>query len=165
MENLYNKVIETHKAGDENMFAAAAKNWICEAEEAPFEDAEAKELFSKAKRNYRIWKSGAISSRVSKLRMIECVRKIAEKNLPNPYIKPEIAKVNVEPELTKKYVFGVLPESVEAKPVDPSANVVVENLDSTEKIGGLSTEKEKPAEEKKVPDKKLFNRRKRGNRK
>lgn len=156
MENLYNKVIEAHKAGDENMFAAAAKNWICEAEEAPFEDAEAKELFSKAKRNYRIWKSGAISSRVSKLRMIECVRKIAEKNLPNPYA----AKEEVKPaEITKHYVFGVLPEGTETKSVDPMAHIGFEKYDAK------PVEEKKEPETKKEPNNKLFSRRKRGNQK
>lgn len=154
MENLYNKVIEAHKAGDENMFAAAAKNWMCEAEEAPFEDAEAKELFSKAKRNYRIWKSGAISSRVSKLRMIECVRKIAEKNLPNPYV----AKVEEKP-VAKHYVFGVLPEDTETKSVDPTAHI------GFEKYEPKPVEEKKESETKKEPNNKLFNRRKRGNQK
>lgn len=105
MKELYDKVMEAYESKDENAFAAAARNWVEGAQEAPFEDSEARGLFSDAKRHCLIWRSGAISSRVSKLRMVACIRKIAEKNLPNPY--KEIKK-------EKKHVLGVIPEEAPA---------------------------------------------------
>jgi hypothetical protein len=81
---LYDRVLAAlHE--DEGSFNAAARNWIEGAEDAPFEDAEARELFANAKHYCTIWRSGAINARISKRRMIDCVRKIAEKDLWNPY--------------------------------------------------------------------------------
>lgn len=102
--DLYEKVIEAFKSGDENLFNAAARNWSEQADDAPFEKAEDRDLFFKARRNYTLWKSGAINSRVSKIRMIDNVRQIAEKNLPNPY------KKEVKKEKEPVRVLGVVPE-------------------------------------------------------
>ena len=116
-QELYDKVILAYKAGDENMFNAAARNYAAKADDAPFDDPEARELFFSAKRNYHIWQNKAISGRVSKLRMIEDIRKLAEKDLPNPYL--EQRKVIKKSEQVKKaepvHVLGVVPEEPEQK--------------------------------------------------
>lgn len=111
---------------DKENFSAYARNWIAGAEEAHFEDMEANELFANAKRYFHLWCSNAINSRISKQRMVECVRKIAEKNLPNPYapemreygVDPEQVKIVDDPEAIKgstvkeepEHVLGVVPE-------------------------------------------------------
>lgn len=110
---LYEKVLEAYKTDDEGLFTAAARNWIESAEEANFEDDEAKDLFASAKRHCSIWRSKAINARVSKGRMVECVKRIAELNLPNPYpekysVAEEIAK-DFEKKDEKKHILGVVP--------------------------------------------------------
>lgn len=97
---LYDKVITALKA-DEGSFNAAARNWIEGVDEAPFDNEEAKELFSRAKYYCAAWRSKGINSRISKLRMIECVRKIAEMELGNPYVKSGFRMLGVEPEKVK----------------------------------------------------------------
>lgn len=133
---LYERVLSAINE-DEGTFNAAARNWIEGADDAPFEDNEAKELFSTAKIACAAWRNKAINGRVSKIRMIECVRKIVEKNLPNPYpvekreygIDPEKVKITDDPEAIKGstvkehdaiepnkeqvHVFGVVPEREE----------------------------------------------------
>ena len=105
-QELYNKVIEAYKAGDDNAFVAAARNWIENTEESPFNDSELNSLFGSAKRNYRLWKSNGISSRVSKLRMVSDVRKIMEKGTEKTPEEP----VKEDMVLDKpKYIFGVIP--------------------------------------------------------
>ena len=84
---LYLKVLDAYKSNDENYFTAAAINWVQNAESAPFEDSSVRELFSKAKANCKTWRSQAINRRVSKIRMIQNIRDIAEMNLPDPYLK------------------------------------------------------------------------------
>ena len=96
---LYEKVLSSLD-GDEGTFNAAARNWVEGAENAPFEDDDAKELFSTAKIACAAWRNKAINGRVSKIHMIECIRKIAEKNLPNPY-PVEIREYGVDPEKVK----------------------------------------------------------------
>lgn len=83
---LYERVMETLN-GDEGTFNACARNWIEGAEEPHFEVIEANELFYTAKLACAAWRNKAINGRSSKIRMINCVRKIAEMNLPNPYQK------------------------------------------------------------------------------
>ena len=94
---LYNKVIETLNTED---FSAAARNWIESGDEADFHSDEANELFYKAKACCVKWRGGAIDGRISKQRMIDCVRKIAEMNLPNPYPK-EVLEMGINPETVK----------------------------------------------------------------
>ena len=114
---LYNKVLSTLNE-DEGTFNAAARNWVESADAANFEDEEANELFSSAKLACAAWRNKAINGRVSKLRMFEYVRKIAEKNLPNPYpetkeeapVVQEIKPVEEKKEEEKIHVLGVLPE-------------------------------------------------------
>ena len=97
---LYDKVITALKA-DEGSFNAAARNWIEGVEDAPFDNEEAKELFSRAKYYCAAWRSKGINSRISKQRMIECVRKIAEMELGNPYVKSGFRMLGVAPDETK----------------------------------------------------------------
>lgn len=122
---LYEKVIEAYKSG-EDIFNAAARNWIEGTEEAKFESEEANELYRKAQYYRSVWRSKAINSRVSKIRMIECVRRIAEMDLPNPYPKtkvlgvvpdevkivddPEAIKGSAQAEKKAEKVLGVVPE-------------------------------------------------------
>lgn len=94
---LYDKAMHAYTDPNET-FNAHARNWIMAAEDAPFENAEAKELFYQAKRYCRIWMSGAINARISRLRMFECVGKIAEMGLPNPYPKEEPEEIKEETE-------------------------------------------------------------------
>lgn len=132
---LYDQVLkELH--GDEGTFAAMARNWIEGTEDAPFENAEALELYGKAKYYCRIWRSGAINSRKAKRQMVACVRQLAEMGLENPYpaeeyrmlgVAPEEAKIVDEPEAIhgvtlpaekvekkhpekKEVVLGIVPE-------------------------------------------------------
>lgn len=105
-EELYDKLIEAYQENDENHFAAAARNWVENAENAPFKNEEANALLGSAKHHRNLWISGGISSRVSKIRMIECVRKIMEMDIDNPYCEPIIAKEKHEP----KHILGVIPE-------------------------------------------------------
>jgi len=98
---------------DKENFSAYARNWIEGAEEAHFEDNEANELFINAKYLCRLWRSKAINGRVSKNRMIECVRKIAEKKLPNPYENPAaevIEEPTEKPAEEPTHILGVVPE-------------------------------------------------------
>lgn len=113
---LYERVLEALKE-DEGSFNAAARNWTEGTETAPFENEEALELFAQAKRYCALWRSKAINGKVSKRRMIDCVRKIAEKNLPNPYqrkkeppyrmmgIVPGEVKLEDEPEAIQGSTF------------------------------------------------------------
>ena len=97
---LYDRVIAALKE-DEGNFNAAARNWIEGVDDAPFDNEEAKELFSRAKYYCAAWRSKSINSRISKQRMIECVRKIAEMELGNPYVKSGFRMLGVEPEKVK----------------------------------------------------------------
>ena len=114
---LYNKVLSAVNE-DEGTFNAAARNWIESADAAPFEDEEAVDLFYTAKMACAAWRNKAINGRVSKLRMIESVRKIAAKKLANPYpeveekveeIKEEVKPEEIEEKVEeKKHIFGVI---------------------------------------------------------
>ena len=118
---LYSKVQEALNK-DEGTFNAAARNWIEQAEEANFNDQEANELFSKAKVCCVKWRKGSIDGRISKQRMIDCVRSIMEKNLPNPYTyveektekeeehKEEKAAIETKEQSTIQHLLGVIPE-------------------------------------------------------
>ena len=114
---LYNKVLSAMNE-DEGVFNAAARNWIESGKEPNFKNEEAKNLFYAAQIACKAWRNKAINGRVSKQRMIEYVRKIAEMNLANPYDpnekteEPENNQVK-EPEVNKKeevHVLGVVPE-------------------------------------------------------
>lgn len=122
---LYNDVLNALNK-DEGSFNAAARNWIEGVDEAPFEDDEAKELFAKAKNYCAIWRSGAINSRVSKRRMIACVRQIAEKGLHNPYKDVDAGF----------RLLGVMPENTEETQDNPDELLPVEEPleNSTEEI-------------------------------
>lgn len=114
-KELYDKVISAYQSGNTDTFSVAARNWVEGAKDAPFEDVEACSMFNAAKRYCKLWRSKAINGRVSKLRMIECIRKIAEKNLPNPYKEEKKKRVLniVEKESETKepqIVLGVIPE-------------------------------------------------------
>lgn len=136
---LYNRVLAAlHE--DESSFNAAARNWIEGVEDAPFEDEEAKELFANAKHCCAVWRSGAINARISKRRMIECVRKIAEKNLGNPYkdieagfralgVNPVEVKLEDEPEAIQGTTLPK--EAVDAFAEAPLVNAV--NAEEIEK--------------------------------
>lgn len=129
---LYDRVLAAlHE--DESSFNAAARNWIEGAEDAPFEDEEAKELFANAKHFCAVWRSGAINARISKRRMIECARKIAEKNLENPYkdietgfralgVNPGEVKLEDEPEAIQGTTLPK--EAVDAFAEAPLVNAV-----------------------------------------
>ena len=150
-QELYDKVIEAYRSGDENLFNAAARNWIEGAENAQFNDPELNDLFDKAKRCCNAWRNKAINGRVSKIRMINCVRAIAEKGLANPYNPNEkIEEVKQEEdkpeEINKIHVLGVIPEEQPKNFVDKTT------------IGGWTIEEEKPEEPKET--KRIFNRRK-----
>ena len=133
---LYERVMETLN-GDEGTFNACARNWIEGAEEPHFEVIEANELFYTAKLACAAWRNKAINGRSSKIRMIDCVRKIAEMGLPNPY--PEVKEYGVDPEKVKlvdepdaiqgstvKHVLGVVPEPVKEEPkVEPEVQAEV----------------------------------------
>ena len=121
---LYERVLSAINE-DEGTFNASARNWIEGADSADFKNEEANQLFSTAKIACSAWRNKAINGRVSKLRMIECVRKIVEMNLPNPYpvetkefgINPEKIKLADEPEAIQGstvkepvHVLGVVPE-------------------------------------------------------
>lgn len=126
---LYEKVLAALSL-DEGAFNVAAKSWIGNTEEAPFENEEAKELYGKAKIYYTKWRNKTIDGNISKQRMINCVREIAKKNLPNPYkweppvlvmeeVKEEgkvveepktIAEVNMSEKEEPQHILGVVPE-------------------------------------------------------
>jgi len=126
---LYEKVLAALSL-DEGAFNVAAKSWIGNTEEAPFEDEKAKELYGKAKIYYTKWRNKTIDGNISKQRMINCVREIAKKNLPNPYkwepyvpvieeVKEEekvveepktVAEVNMSEKEEPQHILGVVPE-------------------------------------------------------
>lgn len=151
---LYDRVIAALKE-DEGSFNAAARNWIEGVDEAPFDNEEAKELFSRAKYYCAAWRSKGINSRISKLRMIECVRKIAEMELGNPYVKSGFRMLGVVPDETKlvdepEAIQGTtLPkEAVDAVAETPFVNAInAEELEKavkkTEHVLGVIPE-EKP---------------------
>lgn len=136
---LYEKVITAFKE-EMDKFDAAARNWVEGAESVDFNNAEANELFGQAKMHCKTWRSNAINSRYAKVQMIDCIRKLAAMDLPNPYPKEEIQEDANE--------YGVDPQQVKLE-------------DENEAISGWT---EKP--EKKVvlgiveEEKKLFGRRK-----
>lgn len=145
---LYDEVLKTlHDVN--GGFNAAARNWIEGTDDAPFEDEEAKELYAKAKYYCRVWRSNAINSRISKTRMIECVRQIAEKGLHNPYkeidagfrmlgVTPDEVKLEDEPEA----IQGTTLPAEDKPSVVAEAKEVVKN-DEPEHILGVVPE-EKP---------------------
>lgn len=130
---LYEKVLSAVNE-DEGTFNAAARNWIESGKEPDFKDDEAKNLYYAAKIACAAWRSNAINGRVSKRRMVDCVRKIAEMKLSNPYDKNEKAEeskeevteeavekkveaeeIKKEPEQERIHVLGVVPEQKEEK--------------------------------------------------
>ena len=120
MKELYDKVIAAYKSGDENAMNAAARNWVESCPDNPFEPGtEANNLYFEACRNYRLWKGNGISSRVSKVRMINRVKSIAALDLPNPYDKPKKKVKKEEP----VHVLGIIPE----EKVEPAVEPVVES--------------------------------------
>ena len=106
MNELYDKVIASQN--DENLFAAAARNWLEAGGDNPFApDTEAHNLYFNACMAYKTWQAGAINARVSKRRMVNYVRQIAELNLPNPYVVKKQKRIIAEPETV---VLGVVPD-------------------------------------------------------
>ena len=111
---LYNRVLSAVNE-DEGTFNACARNWIESGKDPNFKNDEANELYYTAKMACNAWRSKAINGRVSKGKMINCVRKIAEMKLDNPYDPNEKVKESVieEPKVKKEekvHVLGVIPE-------------------------------------------------------
>ena len=125
---LYNRVLET-MGGDEGTFIASVRNLVEAVDEVSFNNEEADELFGKAKNCCMLWRKGAINGRISKRRMVEYVRKIAEMGLPNPFdpnepepvveepvveapaVEKEVVKETAEKEAKeKKVILGVVDE-------------------------------------------------------
>lgn len=118
---LYNRVLEA-KNEDEGTFTAVARNWIEGAETAEFNNEEANQLFADAKRYCSLWRNKAINGKVSKLRMVACVKKIAEMDLPNPYDKNEPEPVVEEPkaeEPKESYFVSEIAAAVEEIKQEP----------------------------------------------
>ena len=115
---LYNRVLET-MGGDEGTFIASIRNFVEGVDEVNFNNEEADELFAKAKQCCMFWRQGAINGRISKRRMVEAVRKIAEMGLPNPFDPNEQEPIIEEP------VVEVTPE-VEAVAAEIEKEVVKE---------------------------------------
>ena len=129
---LYNRVLSAANE-DEGTFNACARNWIESGKDPNFKNDEANELFYAAKLACAAWRNKAINGRVSKLKMIECVRKITEKDLPNPYdpnekdpeqqiaelVKEEVKEPEVKPVEEKKYVLGVPDEYADMGAEEP----------------------------------------------
>lgn len=136
---LYNRVLAAFHE-DESSFNAAARNWIEGVEDAPFEDEEAKELFANAKHFCAVWRSGAINARISKRRMIDCVRKIAEKNLQNPYKDIEVGF----------RALGVNPEEVKLEDEPQAIQGVTIKVESKEPVASEVAEKTAEKEIKEV---------------
>lgn len=101
---LYENVIKAYHENNNELFIAAARNWIEGTSENPFENREAHEYFFNANKSYRAWIRGGIDSRSAKVRMISNIRKIAEMGLPNPYDK------NEKPKKIKKSIEIKMPE-------------------------------------------------------
>ena len=99
---LYKKVIETYKSGNEEDFAVAACNWIDQSNINPFKEREPHLMYFKAKQYCRNWRNGGVDSRSAKRNLISYVRKIAELNLPYPYEIIEEEKQQEKDELYKK---------------------------------------------------------------
>ena len=158
---LYNKVLASVNE-DEGTFNAAARNWIEGTENASFNNEEADELYNKAKVCCGLWRKGAINGRISKRRMIDCVRKIAEMKLPNPYdpnepdpdAVVETAEEVIEEVKQPIHVLGVIPEDKE--PVG-DVHLGFEKFDAVEQ---KEEQKEEIAEEPKEESKHLFGKRK-----
>lgn len=126
---LYKKVLEALN-GDEGTFNAAARNWIESGKTPDFKNDEANNLYYTAKVACAAWRNKAINGRVSKGRMIECVRKIAQMKLDNPYDpnekveEPVQENIAEQPEEKKEeivHVLGVVPENKE-EPVKIAAD-------------------------------------------
>ena len=153
--DLYEKVMLAMKE-DESTFNAAARNWVEGAETADFGNEEANNLFYDAKMHCKAWRNKAINGRVSKQKMIDCIRKIAEMELPNPYDPNEIDQEEIlaqnetkQEEIKQEpmHILGVLPEE-EIEIEVPDIQIPEEELVEEKNI-------EKPAEKEH-----LFNRRK-----
>lgn len=110
MVDLYDGVISAYKSGDDGVFVARARNWIAAADSNPFlENTVARDLFNNAVQAYSRWQKKNINFRYSKIQMVEFVRKIAELDLPNPYIKTAEQK-ETEPITVQEvtHIFGVV---------------------------------------------------------
>lgn len=145
---LYNKVLASVNM-DEGTFNAAARNWVEGCDNAPFEDEEASDLFNTAKMACAAWRNKAINGRVSKIRMIECVRKIAAKNLSNPYDPNEKEKevpVKTEP----IHVLGVIPEDNKESVTETQVNVNAKQEIAEKNYTDKTEKQEEPKEEKRI---------------
>jgi len=138
---LYEKVIAASSL-DESAFNVAAKNWIGCTEEAPFEDENAKELYSKAKICYVKWKNKTIDGNISKQRMINYVREIAKMNLPNPYKWEPLIVIPVE-EPKEESKVELVEEPVEEPKTIAEVNVFEEKKKEPQRVLGVVPE-EKP---------------------
>lgn len=146
---LYEKVLGALKSGDENYFNAAARNWIEGTEEAPFENEEAVNLYANAKHYCSLWRNKAINGRISKQRMIDCVKQIAEMNLPNPYpafkafgvIDPEVKVTEEKEEISGWTVKEQATEKPTEKPVEKPVEKTAEKEKKPEHVMGVVPEK------------------------
>lgn len=152
---LYNRVLSAMNE-DEGTFNACARNWIESGKDPNFKNDEANELFYTAKLACAAWRNKAINGRVSKGRMIDCVRKIAEMKLDNPYDpnekveEPKIEEIKLEKtDEPKMHVLGVIPEEMKE----------LNKVDADGSIGGWSINSEESQEEPKE-EKRFFGKRK-----
>lgn len=151
MRELYDKLLYAYKSGNEELFAASTRNWLTEEGENPFEEnSPAYQLYFTALMYYKKWRAKVINYRNSKVQMIECAKKIAELNLPNPY--PEEQHV-VEPEPV--HVLGVMPE---AEPeIEPVAETQVEpQIEPQIEIDPEANIETEPVKEEKEDEKRTF---------
>lgn len=119
MKELYDLMMEGYKSGNENLFEARARNWVVGADYACFDDEEANRLFEEARGHCALWRANIISSRNERVRMIRCIRQIAEKDLPNPY--PEEVKEEVKEDVKEE--VDIEEDPIEEKVIEAFADV------------------------------------------
>ena len=111
MRQLYENLMNAYLFGHKDQIFSLGVDLVNACKENPFPaGTEAHEVFFQAMRNYHLWTSGVIDSRVSGRRLAKNIDALVALEAPNPFPEVKEIKASAEP----VHVMGVVPEKEEA---------------------------------------------------
>lgn len=118
---MFDKILEAYQIGDQNMLNGRIRSWMDSLPENPFEmNTPEHDLFFKAQRAHKRWRSGSISGRLGRREMLEYVTEIAKIYVERRENNGE--KHNAESDSTKSSTS--IPEAANKKNLDVAQHVL-----------------------------------------
>lgn len=102
---LYNEMMDGYNLVNENKFVHGAMHLAAKDWKNPFQDEVADMHYSMMAINYKKWLKRGVDYRVSKRRLLEHATRLAELDLPSPFVEDEVMSEGVSYEQLKMDEF------------------------------------------------------------